>query len=108
VTEGGPRGIGLTVIVLAIVAAALLLGAALTFVMRPLFVVAAGIGLFVAAGTWQATASDDGLGETPNGVAGFWLAAAWVLLPWLVGVAIGRLIVSRRNASSKNVPIRGE
>jgi hypothetical protein len=65
--------------------------------MRPLLVVAIGIGLFVAAGAWQATASDDGAGETPNGLAGFWLAAVWVLLPWLVGVAIGRLIVPRRN-----------
>jgi hypothetical protein len=65
--------------------------------MRPLLVVAAGIGLFVAAGTWQVTASDDGIGETPNGFAGFWLAALWVFLPWLVGVAVGRLIVSRRS-----------
>ena len=85
-------------IVLAIVGAALLLATVLTFVIRPLLVVAIGIGLFVAAGAWQATASDDGIGESPNGVVGFWLAALWVLLPWLVGVAVGRLIVSRRSA----------
>jgi hypothetical protein len=86
------------VIVLAIVGTALLLATVLTFVMRPPLVVATGIGLFVAAGAWQATASDDGIGESPNGVVGFWLAALWVLLPWLVGVAVGRLIVSRRSA----------
>jgi hypothetical protein len=86
------------VIVVAIIVTALLVATALSLVMRPLLVVAAGIGLFVAAGAWQATASDDGAGETPNAVAGFGLAALWVLLPWLVGVAIGRLIASRRSA----------
>ena len=85
-------------IVVAVVGTALVVATALTLVMRPLLVVATGIAVFIAAGAWQATASDDGTGETPTGVAGFFLAAFWVLLPWLVGVAIGRLIVSRRTA----------
>jgi hypothetical protein len=85
------------VIVVAIIVTALLVAIALSLVMRPLLVVAAGIGVFVAGGAWQATASDDDAGETPNGVAGFWLAAVWILLPWLVGVAIGRLAASRRS-----------
>jgi hypothetical protein len=85
------------VIVVVIALFALLLAAALTLAMRPLLVVALGVGLFIAAGSWQATASDEGPGETPHGVAGFWVVAFWILLPWLVGVAVGRLIVSRRS-----------
>jgi hypothetical protein len=86
-----------SVIVVVIALFALLLAAALTLAIRPLLVVALGVGLFIAAGSWQATASDEGPGETPHGVAGFWVAAFWILLPWLVGVAVGRLIVSRRS-----------
>lgn len=85
-------------IVVAIVLVALLLATGLASVVRPLLAVAVGIGVFIAAGSWQAAASDEGPGETPNGAQGFWLAAWWVLLPWLVGVALGRLIASRRNA----------
>jgi hypothetical protein len=87
-----------TVIVIAIVAGALLLATVLALAIRPVLVVALGVGLFIAGGSWQATASDEGPGETPNGVAGFWLAAVWILLPWLVGVAVGSLIASRRRA----------
>jgi hypothetical protein len=84
------------VVVIAIVVVAFVLATSLSLVVRPLFVVGLGIGLFVAAGSWQATASDEGAGETPHGVGGFWLAAIWILLPWLVGVGVGRLIASLR------------
>ena len=77
---------------------ALLLAIGLTVAIRPLPALAVGICLFVAAGLWQATASDEGPGETPHGAAGFWLAAIVVLLPWLAGVAVGRLVTSRRAA----------
>jgi hypothetical protein len=89
-------GKGETVVVIAIVVVAFLLATGVSLVVRPLLVVGLGIGLFIAAGSWQATASDEGPGETPHGVAGFWLAAIWVLLPWLVGVGVGRLIASTR------------
>jgi hypothetical protein len=89
-------GKGKTVVVFAIVVAAFVLATGLSLVVRPLLVVGLGIGLFIAAGSWQATASDEGAGETPHGVAGFWLAAIWILLPWLVGVGVGRLIASTR------------
>jgi hypothetical protein len=85
------------VIVVAIVGVAFVLALGLSLAIRPLFVVGLGIGVFVAAGFWQATASDEGPGETPNGAAGFLLAAVWVLLPWLLGVGVGRLIASRRS-----------
>ena len=78
--------------VVAVIGAALLGGLSLALVMRPLVVVSVGIALFVAAGAWQSTRPDDAPGETINGVAGWILAAAWILLPWLVGVAIGSLI----------------
>ena len=87
-----------TVIVAVIVFGALLLATLLTLAIRPLLVVALGVALFVAGGAWQATASDEGPGETPHGVVGFWLAAIWILLPWLVGVAVGSLIASKRRA----------
>jgi hypothetical protein len=84
--------------VVAIVITALLLAIGLAAVVRPLLAVAVGIGVFLVAGSWQATRSDEGPGETPNGFLGFWLALFWILLPWLVGVALGRLIASRRAA----------
>lgn len=84
-------------IVVVIALCAFLLGTALTLAVRPVLVLILGFGLFIAAGSWQATASDEGPGETPHGVAGFWVAAVWILLPWLGGVAAGRLIASRRS-----------
>jgi hypothetical protein len=83
-------------IVVAIVLVAFALALGLSLAVRPLVVVILGIGVFVAAGSWQATASDEGPGETPSGAAGFLLAAVWILLPWLLGVGVGRLIASRR------------
>ena len=73
--------------VVAIIGTALLGGLSLALVMRPLVVAAVGVALFVAAGAWQSTRPDDGPGEAINGAAGWILAAAWILLPWLVGVA---------------------
>jgi hypothetical protein len=84
------------VIVVVIALFAFLLATALTLAIRPLLVLALGVGVFVAAGSWQAMGSDEGPGETPNGVAGFWIAALWILLPWFMGVAVARLITSRR------------
>jgi hypothetical protein len=86
------------VLVVGIVLVALLLATGLAAVVRPLVAVAVGIGVFLVAGSWQATRSDEGPGETPNGFLGFWLALFWILLPWLVGVALGRAIASRRPA----------
>jgi len=92
------------VIVVVIILTALLLAIGLTLAIRPLFVVGLGIALFVVAGTWQAAASNDGRpGETPNGIAGFLLAIVWILLPWLLGVAVGGLIASRRHRASSIV-----
>lgn len=84
--------------IVVIVLTALVLATALAAVTRPLVAVTVGIGVFLAAGSWQATRSDAGPGETPNGFLGFWLALFWILLPWLVGVTLGRLIASRRAA----------
>jgi hypothetical protein len=84
--------------VVAVVLSALPAATALAVVVRPFLAVAVGIGVFLAAGSWQATRSDEGPGETPNGFLGFWLALFWILLPWLVGVALGRAIASRRAA----------
>ena len=86
--------------VVAIIGAALLGGVSLTMVMRPLVVAAVGMALFIAAGAWQSTRPDDAPGEAINGVAGWILAAAWILLPWLVGVAIGSLIRPWRGSSA--------
>ena len=82
----------------AIVVAAFLLAFGLSLAVRALVVAALGVGVFVAAGSWQATASDEGPGETPSGAAGFLLAAAWILLPWLAGMGAGRLVAARRSA----------
>jgi hypothetical protein len=78
--------------VMTIIGAAFLGGLSLALVMRPLMVPAGGIALFVAAGSWQSTRPDDAPGEAINGVAGWILAAAWILLPWLLGAALGSLI----------------
>jgi hypothetical protein len=84
--------------VIAIIGTALVGGFALALVARPLVGTAVGIALFVAAGAWTATRPDDPPGETLNGAVAWLLAAVWVLLPWLVGVAVGSLIRSRRRS----------
>lgn len=84
-------------IVGAIVLVAFLAAFGLALVAPVVPVAAVGVALFIAGGAWQATASDEGPGETPHGAAGFILAAIWILLPWLVGLALGRLVASRRS-----------
>ena len=79
-------------IVLGVIGVALLAGLALAMLIRPLVAAAMGIGLFIAAGAWQSTRPDHAPGEAINGVAGWMIAAVWILLPWLTGVAIGSLI----------------
>jgi hypothetical protein len=94
-------------IVFGIISAALLVGLALALVIRPLVAAAIGIGLFIAAGAWQSTRPDDAPGEAINGAAGWMLATVWILLPWLVGVAIGSLIALWRTEATKRLSRNG-
>jgi hypothetical protein len=80
------------VFVIAIVGASLGLAVVAALLMRPLVASGIGIGLFVAAGAWVATRPDEQDRETLNGPVGWYLAAVWILLPWLVGVVVGSLI----------------
>ena len=58
-------------------------------------VAAVGVVLFVLVGAYQATGDEEGDGEAINGAAGLALWFVWLLAPWLIGIAVARLV--RRN-----------
>jgi hypothetical protein len=91
-----------SVVVFVVAAIALAVAFAATLVSgRDGVVAAIGIALFLVLGAFQAWGGDEGGGEPIDGAAGFAFWVIWMLVPWLVGILVARLVRRNRRGGSE-------